>query len=696
VSGFEVGVRRPQRLVTRCYEYGVAIPMLVWLAVTAIREPRQLTGPFLLVWAVSIGIVDLMPVPASIDLRFSLSFPLQLAVALVYPVPVAAFVAFLGTSDIREIRRQIPVNKALFNRAQIAASVAAESLLFHADATLHSPWFQLVPAVFSATIVGYVLNVVVVAWDFHLETEEPVFRILKQMHVGIFGEFVLSYMGLALFGVLVATSFTKVGIWSIAVFVAPLAFARQMFLRTHSLQKATSELETKQQEQQWQAFHDSLTGLPNRALFAKRLQEAVEEAADRNAGVAVMIMDLNDFKEINDALGHHYGDRLLEEIGPRLQGALRDRDLIARLGGDEFGVVIPELTDEPMAAHIAERLLAVLEEPMNLDGLAVDVSASIGIAIYPAHSQDVETLLRRADVAMYAAKESRGGYEIYSPARDRHSATRLTLLSEIRRGLEREEFTLFYQPKMDLVTGSVSGLEALIRWHHPERGMVLPVDFIELVERTVLVRPLTLYVLNEALWQRHALAREGYDLPLAVNLSARNLLDTDLPEQVATLLDRWATPPELLILELTESSLMTDSARSVSVLSRLSSLGVKVSIDDFGTGYSSLSHLRRLPINEIKVDRSFVTNMLRDPNDAMIVRATVDLGRNLGLEVVAEGVEDEATWLALRRMGCNMVQGFYVSRPLPGREVLPWLAYQSGEDLLARDRIAAPLLRVAI
>jgi EAL domain-containing protein (putative c-di-GMP-specific phosphodiesterase class I) len=333
---------------------------------------------------------------------------------------------------------------------------------------------------------------------------------------------------------------------------------------------------------------------------------------------------------------------------------------------------------------------------MNLDGLAVDVSASIGIAIYPTHTQDVETLLRRADVAMYAAKETRGGYEIYSPARDRHSATRLTLLSEIRRGLEREEFTLFYQPKMDLVTGSVSGLEALIRWHHPDRGMVLPVDFIELVERTVLVRPLTLYVLNEALWQRHALAREGYDLPLAVNLSARNLLDTDLPEQVATLLDRWATPPELLILELTESSLMTDSARSVSVLSRLSSLGVKVSIDDFGTGYSSLSHLRRLPINEIKVDRSFVTNMLRDPNDAMIVRATVDLGRNLGLEVVAEGVEDEATWLALRRMGCNMVQGFYVSRPLPGREVLPWLAYQSGEDLLARDRIAAPLLRVAI
>jgi EAL domain-containing protein (putative c-di-GMP-specific phosphodiesterase class I) len=246
------------------------------------------------------------------------------------------------------------------------------------------------------------------------------------------------------------------------------------------------------------------------------------------------------------------------------------------------------------------------------------------------------------------------------------------------------------------VTGSVSGLEALIRWHHPDRGMVLPVDFIELVERTVLVRPLTLYVLNEALWQRHALAREGYDLPLAVNLSARNLLDTDLPEQVATLLDRWATPPELLILELTESSLMTDSARSVSVLSRLSSLGVKVSIDDFGTGYSSLSHLRRLPINEIKVDRSFVTNMLRDPNDAMIVRATVDLGRNLGLEVVAEGVEDEPTWLALRRMGCNMVQGFYVSRPLPGREVLPWLAYQSGEDLHARDRIAAPLLRVAI
>jgi diguanylate cyclase (GGDEF)-like protein len=668
-----VPVRPRQRLVTTLYELMVALPVLIWIVAHMIRTPHTLADPMLLMWAASIGCVDLMPVPASIDLKFSLSFPLQLAVALIYPMPVAGAVAFVGTSDIREVRREISINKALFNRAQIAASVAAESALFHRVASLHDPWYQLGLAVLGATLVGYLINVLVVAWDFHLESQKPALRILRQMHVGIFGEFVLAYMGLALFGVLVATSFTKVGIWSIAVFVAPLAFARQMFLRTHSLKQATEELEIKQQEQEWQALHDSLTGLPNRTLFMQRLHEAIDEAEPEGVQVAVMIMDLNDFKEINDTLGHHYGDLLLMEIGSRLQDVLREGDLIARLGGDEFGVVLPGLQDAAASVTIAERLLESLEQPIDLEGLAIDVTASLGIAIYPIHSQEVETLLRRADVAMYAAKETRGTYEMYAPSQDRYSPNRLTLISQIRPALENQEFSLYYQPKVGLGNGKVNGMEALIRWHHPERGLVQPDEFIPLAERTVLMRPLTMYVIDNVLAQWHRWARDGIDFSMAVNLSARNLLDVQLPEQVGELLDRWGVPPDRLVLELTESSLMADSVRSIGVLTRLSRVGVKISVDDFGTGYSSLSHLKRLPINEIKVDRSFVTNMRNDPNDALIVRATVDLGRNLGLQVVAEGVEDRETLEQLAEIGCDLAQGYYLSRPLPHTEVPAWL-----------------------
>jgi diguanylate cyclase (GGDEF)-like protein len=681
VEASQAGKRPRRRLATRVYEYSVAIPVIAWIIAHAIGSPHEFLDPMLLMWAASIGAVDLMPVPASIDLKFSLSFPLQLAAALIYPVPVAATVAFLGTSDMREVRREIPIGKALFNRAQIAASVAVESAVFHAWATLHSHWWDLFPSVLVATVVGYLLNVTVVAWVFHLESREPVTRVLRQMHVGIFGEFVLSYMGLALFGVLVATSFTKVGIWSIAVFFAPLAFARQMFLRTHSLQQATEELAVKQREQEWQALHDALTGLPNRSLFMQRLQEALGEAAGLGTQVAVMIMDLNDFKEINDTLGHHFGDLLLGQIGPRLQGVLREGDLVARLGGDEFGVVVPTLPGEDQAVSIAERLLQSMEQPLDLDGMAVDISASLGIAIYPVHSEDMETLLRRADVAMYAAKEARGAYEIYAPARDRHSPGRLILLGQIRRALENDEFVLHYQPKIDLSSGHVSGVEALIRWEHPERGLIPPDEFIGLIERTVLMRPITMYVLNQGLWQWHQWATQGLDLHLAVNLSARSLLDARLPDQVGHVMDRWDMPPDHLILELTESSLMADSGRSVAVLNRLSQLGIKLSIDDFGTGYSSLSHLKRLPINEIKVDRSFVTSMQSSSNDALIVRATVDLGKNLGLQVVAEGVEDHLTFEQLAEMGCDLAQGYYMSRPLPGPDLTAWLtSHASGRE----------------
>lgn len=664
----------PRRPAARIYEAALAIPTILGIAWFFLRNPHGLADPMLLVWAIAIGTVDLMPIPASIDLRFSLSFPLQLAVALIYPTPVAIAVALVGTSDAREYRREISIEKALFNRAQIALSVGLEALLFHATSSLSSPLYRLAPAVAMATLLGYLMNALAVAWDFHLERRQPFVAIIRQMHFGIFGEFVVSYMGLALFGVLVATSFAKVGIWSVAVFVAPLAFARQMFLRTHSLKQATEELEIKQREKEWQAFHDSLTGLPNRILFMQHLHQAIEEAALDGTSVAVMVMDLNDFKEINDTLGHQYGDRLLEQMGPRLQGVLRDGDLIARLGGDEFGLVLPRVRETGAAIEIASRLLSALDQPINLDGLAISVSASVGMAMYPQHSDQVEVLLRRADVAMYAAKEMHTGYEVYSPSKDRYSPRRLMLLSQVRPALENGEFVLHYQPKVDVSTNRVTGVEALIRWEHPEHGLIQPDQFIPLVERTLLMRSLTLYVLDEALRQWHSWARRGLDLCIAINLSARNLLDGELPDQVAQALRRWSVPAERLMLELTESSLMADSVRAATVLNKISALGVKLSVDDFGTGYSSFSHLKRLPINEIKVDRSFVTNMRNDPNDALIVRATIDVGRTLGLQVVAEGVEDRETWDMLAEMGCQLAQGYYMSRPLAGPELTDWLA----------------------
>ena len=512
------------------------------------------------------------------------------------------------------------------------------------------------------------------------------------MHEGVLGEFVMSYLGLALFSVLVAISTqTTIGLWALVVFIAPLAFARQMFQRTHSLQVATEELAERQAENEHQALHDALTGLPNRVLFQQQLSAAIEEAAANGSEVGVMLMDLDHFKEINDTLGHHFGDQLLKEIGPRLSEVLRGRDLMARLGGDEFGVLLPDLPDDGVAIAVARRLLEELERPVSVEGLALDVSGSIGIAMFPTHSYSAESLIRRADVAMYAAKEAGGGYELYQEEMDQHSPGQLTLISQVRPSLEAGHMFVYYQPKVRLSDGRVAGAEALIRWHHPDRGLIMPDEFIPLVEKTVLLRPLTQFVLNEVLRQWHAWSERGIRLPVSVNISPRSLLDLQLPDQIAEMLGRWHVPPAFLKLELTESFLMADSGRSTGVLDRLAELGVGLSIDDFGTGYSSLSHLKRLKIDEIKIDRSFVMHMHEDANDYMIVRATVELGRNLGLRVVAEGVEDRETFDRLADFGCDEAQGYYISEPLPIEAFDRWLSVRSPETMVFeqdRDREA--------
>jgi diguanylate cyclase (GGDEF)-like protein len=680
----------------RAYELVVTIPVLVYLVWSVFTDPQPFTEWQVYVWAIAVAVAELLPVPTNVSMRFSLSFPLELSAAMLFPTPVAAAIALFGSADARELRGEVPLLKALFVRAQIAVCVVAESLIFthvvhpNHDAVFSeilagiSPWKLLIPTLLAA-IVGYSLNTFFVAVYYHFQSGKGVLSIVGDMHRGVFGEFLASYMALALFAVLVATSVQSLGIFAILVFAAPLAFARQMFQRTHSLQEATSELAEKQAENEYQALHDSLTGMPNRMLFQQRLVEAIAEARRSGEKLAVMLIDLDHFKEINDTLGHHFGDLLLQEIGPRLSSVLRDNDLMARLGGDEFGIVLPELPSDEVATRIADRLIEELETPVSVEGLALDVSGSIGIALFPTQANDAEALLRRADVAMYAAKENGGGYERYDDDMDRHNPARLTLIGQVRPALESGEFVLYYQPKVRLSDGRAAGAEALIRWEHPSLGLLAPDEFIPLVEKTVLLRPLTQHVIETVLKQWREWADVGIRIPIAINVSARSLLDQELPDQVEAQLRRWEVPPAFLRMELTESFMMGDSGRTSQVLDALADVGVGLSIDDFGTGYSSLSYLKRLPIEEIKIDRSFVVQMHVDANDFMIVRATVDLGRNLGLRVVAEGVEDLATFDRLAEFGCDEAQGYYISRPLSAVEFTRWLSVRNLELEVAQS-----------
>jgi diguanylate cyclase (GGDEF)-like protein len=436
--------------------------------------------------------------------------------------------------------------------------------------------------------------------------------------------------------------------------------------------RLVDSLREKAEENARLALHDVLTALPNRALFHASVEQAVALAARESRSFSVVLMDLNRFKEVNDTLGHHNGDRLLKEIAHRLRNGLRESDLVARLGGDEFAILLPDVGDEESGAIAAHKILRSLEAPFELQEVTLDVGASLGIAIYPRDGMDADTLLQKADVAMYLAKESHAGFEMYSHERDSYSPDRLSLGAELRSAIENEELSLVFQPKVNLVSGLIEGFEALARWHHPRHGFVPPQEFIPLAEGTGLIKPMTSLVLNAALRRCAAWEQQGEALAVWVNVSARSLLDCSFPNEVARLLKKWRVKASSLGLEITESSIMADPDRSRDVLSELSKMGVSLSIDDFGTGYSSLSHLKRLSVDEIKIDRSFVMGMARDENDAVIVRSTIELGHNLGLRVVAEGVESQDDLDRLLGWGCDTVQGYYLSRPLPGDRIREW------------------------
>lgn len=437
---------------------------------------------------------------------------------------------------------------------------------------------------------------------------------------------------------------------------------------------------------QHQATHDGLTGLPNRALLHERLAQAVQSADASDRSVSLVMMDLDRFKEINDTLGHHVGDQLLQAIGERLRKVLWGSDTVARLGGDEFALLLP-LADGSHTSQVVNKVLHAIAEPFVIEGMNLVVEASLGIAVYPDDSKNVAELISHADVAMYQAKHRGVRLALYDAGQDPNSLVRLTLMSDLRLATERNEVSLHYQPKIDVRTQQVVGVEALLRWQHPRHGMVPPDSFIAQAEQTGIIKPLTDWILNEALRQCAEWNAAGMSLSVAVNLSARVIQDPQLPAQVAAVLERHAVGADQLVLEITETAIMSDPVRATQVLTELDAMGTRLSIDDFGTGYTSLAQLKRLPLDEVKIDRSFVLNMLRDANDAMIVQSIIDLAHNMNRRVVAEGVESKKILDALAELECDIAQGYYFSKPLPASALRQWLT--TAPSLLPIDRPGA-------
>jgi len=420
------------------------------------------------------------------------------------------------------------------------------------------------------------------------------------------------------------------------------------------------------------ALHDALTDLPNRSLLADRLRQAVLYSQRNETQFALLLMDLDHFKEINDTLGHHYGDLILQQVSKRMRNVLRESDTVARLGGDEFAILLAT-SDKEHAEKIARKILMTLEQPFALEGQSLHVGASIGIALYPMHGDDEMTLMRLADVAMYVAKRKTHGFSIYDPNTDEHNPRNLALLGELRAAIDMDELVLNYQPKVDLQTGKVVGVEALVRWQHTKHGLMFPDEFIPLAEQTGLIKPITMWVLKESLRQYAEWRDEGIVVEMSVNISVRNLQDTSFPERVGRIVARHCKRTDHLWLEITETAIMADPLRAQEILKSLGDMNIRLSIDDFGTGYSSLAYLKQLPVSEIKIDKSFVKGMSVNDNDAVIVKSIVDLAHNIGLQVIAEGAEDKRTYDGLVELGCDLVQGFYVSEPLTAAEFKIWL-----------------------
>lgn len=420
------------------------------------------------------------------------------------------------------------------------------------------------------------------------------------------------------------------------------------------------------------SLHDGLTNLPNRRLLMERIDLAIDWSLEQKKPVAILIMDLNRFKEVNDTLGHHYGDRLLVEMALRLQNALKPNDMVARLGGDEFGFVLENVSADG-AVDVSKHLLELVDKPFIVEGHGLSVGGSIGIAIFPEHGEEPQSLMQHADVAMYEAKRHGKGYALYEAVLDQYSLNRLKIVTSLRSSALLDQLSIMYQPKIDLTNGRVCGLEALVRWEHPTLGPIPPDYFIPVAERTGVMKQITFWVLRNVLKQIEEWQTFGLHIEVAVNLSVRNLSDDSLPREIGKALDAYCVPLSSIVLEVTESSMMVNPRLAHDVLNKLHALGLQFSIDDFGTGYSSLAYLKSLPASEIKIDKSFVLDMIHDESDAVIVHSTIALAHNMGYRVVAEGVESAEVLELLQVLGCDVAQGFYFSEPMSGYRVPIWV-----------------------
>ena len=456
---------------------------------------------------------------------------------------------------------------------------------------------------------------------------------------------------------------TELPLESQAVEIRDLTDAfRELRQQVHSRQLALEHI----------AMHDSLTSLPNRALLMDRLNQAIENAQRRQRNLALLMLDLDRFKEINDTLGHQTGDALLQQVGARLRGVLRDSDTVARLGGDEFAILLVSV-NESNALLIAAAIHEALEKVYEVYEHSLYVGVSLGIAIFPQHGETAETLLQHADVAMYMAKRTNNGITLYDTTRDQHSVSQLSVLSELRGATEREEFYLLYQPKLSMRTGTVTSVEALVRWRHPVHGVVMPDDFISTAEQTGLIKRLSPWLLDHALQDCRRLHQAGYPVSVSVNLSVWDIQDGSLASTLRTLLQKSGVKAEFLMLEITERVMMAEPERAREILKEIDAMGVKIAIDDFGTGFSSLMYLKQLPVDTLKIDKSFVMDMLKDESNSAIVHSIIELAHNLGLDVIAEGVENDQTWSWLKRWQCDFAQGYYISHPLSYEDLEKYL-----------------------
>jgi diguanylate cyclase (GGDEF)-like protein len=597
--------------------------------------------------------------------------------------PVTAMLAQGVASILADVNLHKPRIKITFNVAQYWVTWGAATLVFvalvgeldpFADVALTPRWYGSVAA---AGLMYFLTNNVLVGVAMALSSRQPMLRTLRGT---IQSEWRSDFVLLALTPVVVIV--TAESVVALPLLLLPI-FA---VYRSASLSVEKEHL----------ALHDSLTDLPNRFQFSTMLTDGVDEAVRRSGKGAILLIDLDRFKEVNDTLGHQAGDELLRLVGPRISEIIPDGGEVARLGGDEFAVLLPALSDEPEATAIAFRIADALGEPFRIEGFNVEVGASIGLAIYPSDGTTDEVLMKRADIAMYVAKTRRTTVERYDPRLDHHTTRRLELVSELRSALVDGSVQLYYQPKLDLQSNQVTEVEALVRWVHPRLGIIAPSEFVPLAEHTGLIRPLTSHVLRVAAAQAAHWRQKGRPLVVAVNLSARSLHDGAILQEVATVLKETGLPPSLLRLEITESSIMAHPARARTVLEELSDMGVRLSIDDFGTGYSSLAYLNELPVSEVKIDRSFVTNVLDREGDQVIVRSIIDLGRNLGLTSVAEGVETAAALQWLRSVGCDQAQGFHIARPMTPGALDEWVeSRQHCHPTEVRHTNVVPLIPVS-